>query len=360
MNLQSYKFAVSDVEFFSVLRKRVNHYFEENKISKHANASMVLKTILMLSLFFVPYLILLFGSITEPLHVFLLCMPMGLGMAGIGLCVMHDANHGSYSSKKWINNLLGLTLNVIGANAVIWKLQHNRLHHTYTNIEGADDDLVTPPFLRMSPGQKKLSIHKYQYIYAWFFYCFSTLARVIVKEFVQLKKFTKIGLLESSEKSTKAFMQLVGWKIFYVIVMIAIPIYMIEAPLWSILLSFLSMHLVNGLIMSTIFQVAHIMPNCSFTNGEETKDIEDSWVRHEMKTTTNFSPKNPLFTWFIGGLNYQVEHHLFPKICHVHYPEISGIVEKTANEFGLPYNSEPSFLSATKNHVKMLYNLGHS
>ncbi|MCI5057451.1 MAG: acyl-CoA desaturase [Flavobacteriales bacterium] len=354
MNLKHCQFPVKDVEFYSVLRKRVNAYFKNNNISKHANMSMILKTIFVFSLFFIPYAVLLISNNLTSSTVFLLSAIMGFGMTGIGLGIMHDANHGAYSSNKTINKILGLSLNMIGANAEIWKIQHNRLHHTYTNIEGADHDLATPFFLRLSPTQKKLRMHRFQYIYAWFFYCFSTLARVLVKEFVQITQFKSIGLI-----SNRSFFQLIGWKLFYLITMIIIPLYFIQAPMWAIITSFLMMHLINGLLMSAIFQVAHIMPSCTFPEASEENQLQDSWVRHEMKTTTNFSPKSKVFTWLVGGLNYQVEHHLFPQVCHVHYPDISHIVSNTAYEYGLPYNSEKTFMGAIGNHIKMLHKLGN-
>ena len=349
---------INDVEFFQVLRERVNDHFESSKRSRHCNTGMVFKTFLMLLLYFGPYSLILSGIFSEVLPNVLLWMAMGVGMTGIGLNIMHDANHRAYSAKKGINNLLGYSMNVIGANAEIWKLQHNQLHHTYTNIEGTDDDIHTPPFLRFSPHRELRPIHKYQFIYVWFFYGISTLSWVITKEFLQLKRYDNMGLIKGKKKYKKLLNQLIGWKLFYYVYMLVLPMIFSPLAIWQTFLAFLCMHFTAGLLTSSIFQTAHVMPNCDYPLTDDKSQIENSWAVHEMLTTSNYSPKSRLFSWFIGGLNYQIEHHLFPSTCHVHYWRISKIVASTAKEFGIPYNMEKSFLSALINHVKMLHQLG--
>ena len=167
-----------------------------------------------------------------------------------------------------------------------------------------------------------------------------------------------MGLIKGRKKFRKLITQLVGWKLLYVVYMIVVPLVLITAPIWWIILGFVLMHLATGLILSLIFQTAHIMPELTFRVAEENGHIENSWAIHEMMTTTNYAPESKLFSWFIGGLNYQVEHHLFPSICHVHYSSISRIVSATAQEFNVPYHSQKNFLVALREHSKMLYNLG--
>jgi linoleoyl-CoA desaturase len=167
-----------------------------------------------------------------------------------------------------------------------------------------------------------------------------------------------MGLLKQDKKFKLLFAQLVSWKIFYFSYMLVVPLVFISAPIWLILLGFISMHFVTGLILSMIFQTAHIMPECDFMYAQQNGKIDNSWAIHEMRTTTNYSPKSRLFSWYIGGLNYQVEHHLFPSICHVHYKRISKIVASTAKEFSVPYHSQKNFTSALSNHIKMLRKLG--
>lgn len=353
------RFASSNAsEFLPVLRERVNEYFTTNNISKNGDSNMIIKTIFMFSLYLVPYFFILFANISNPYLFLGLWMLMGLGGAGIGLNIMHDANHGSYSSNGRINKFLSYSMNLIGGNAEIWKLQHNVLHHTYTNIEGSDDDIDTPPFLRFSPHKKRYGIHKFQFIYTWFFYGISTLSWVTAKEFGQLQKYDKLGLFRKEKQKNIILMQLIAWKLVYYGYAVVLPYVFTDFSLGFILLCFLSMHFVSGLTLSMIFQTAHVMPECEFPVPNENGMLKSSWVEHEMLTTSNFAPKSKALTWLVGSLNYQVEHHLFPQICHIHYHKIAPIVEQTAKEFGVPYNSRRTFISALYHHARMLYILG--
>jgi linoleoyl-CoA desaturase len=282
----------------------------------------------------------------------------GLGMAGIGMGVMHDAIHGSYSKSKKINKLLGFTFNLIGGNATVWKIQHNVLHHTYTNIDHADDDLNAPSFLRFSPNAKYYWIHQFQYIYIWFFYGISTISWITTKDFVRLIRYKKMGFLDKKYEFQKALFGMIFWKLLYYSYALVLPMYMIPLSWQMILLGFLSMHVVTGLLVSTVFQIAHIMPMNEFPLPDEKGYMKNDWYVHQFATTTNFSPKSNLLNWLIGGLNYQVEHHVFPNVCHVHYKKLSKIVANTAHEYGMPYHVKKSFVLAISDHIKMLRKLG--
>ncbi|MCB0397708.1 MAG: acyl-CoA desaturase [Flavobacteriales bacterium] len=319
---------------------------------------MTIKTIVVILTYFTPYFLIMTGVVTQPWLFFGCWIMIGIGMAGIGLCVMHDANHGAYSPNARLNMILGYSMNLIGANAEIWKLQHNRLHHTYTNIEGADDDIHTPPVLRFSPYTKRYWIHKYQFLYVWFFYGISTLSWVTMKEFVQLFRYRKLGLIKSKKKFRGMLRRLILWKVIYHTYMLVLPLAILDAPAWLILISFFAMHFTTGLILSLIFQTAHVMPECKFDIADKNGTIHSDWAVHEMMTTSNYAPSSRLFSWMIGGLNYQIEHHLFPKICHVHYRKISKIVASTAKEFNIPYYTQKNFMVALWHHTRMLYRLG--
>ena len=282
----------------------------------------------------------------------------GLGMAGIGMGVMHDAIHGSYSKNKKINTLLGYTFNLIGANATIWKIQHNILHHTYTNIDNADDDLNAPFFLRFSPHAKHYWIHKFQHIYIWFFYGISTISWITTKDFVRLKRFKDMGFLDKKNEYTKTLMSMTAWKLFYYSYALVLPMLMVPFSWWIILLAFISMHFVTGLLVSIVFQIAHIMPLTEFPLPSEQGQMNDSWYGHQFATTSNFSPDSNLLFWLIGGLNYQVEHHVLPDVCPVHYKNLAAIVAETAQEYGMPYHVKKSMSHAILDHTRMLRMLG--
>jgi linoleoyl-CoA desaturase len=345
-------------DFITTLRKRVKEYFKQNNLSPYANKNMVFKSIFMFIFYLTPYILMISGLVTNPWLIYLLWIWMGIAMSGIGLAVMHDANHGAYSKNKWVNRFLGLSLNFIGGNATVWKIQHNVLHHTYTNIDGMDEDITTISALRFTPHKKRNRIHRFQHIYAWFFYGIMTLYWISTKEFSQLIRYRKMGLTKREGGFFKLMIELSFWKLFYYGYALILPLVLVPVAWWWILIGFLSMHFVCGVILGSVFQSAHVMPDVEFPLANKEGNMENHWAVHQLMTTTNFAPKSRFFSWFIGGLNYQIEHHLFPNICHVHYKNISAIVKETAEEFALSYYCKKNFLVAVRNHIQMLRYLG--
>ncbi|WP_142786157.1 fatty acid desaturase family protein [Changchengzhania lutea] len=339
-------------DFSKTLRSRVNTYFKSNKISRHANATMVVKTVIMLSLFFIPLMALSLGLVTKTWMLFLAYTMSGLGMAGIGMGVMHDAIHGSYSKNKNVNRFLGYSFNLIGANAVVWKIQHNILHHTYTNIEEADDDINAPFFLRFSPHAKYYWVHQFQHIYIWFFYSISTISWITTKDFVRLKRYKDMRFLDGKNEYNKVLAEMTVWKLLYYSYALVLPMLIVPLSWWVILLAFLCMHTVTGLLVSTVFQIAHIMPDNEFPLPDGKGMMTDDWYKHQFITTTNFAPKSKFLFWLIGGLNHQIEHHVLPDVYHVHYKKLTKIVAETAREYGIPYHVKKSFAHAIVDHVK--------
>ena len=353
-----YKFSkTEDKEFATVLRQRVKSYFQEEEISIKGNSHMAFKSVAIMSIYFLPFLYMLTADTPS---IPLLCglwMIMGLGKALIGTSVMHDALHGSYSEKKHINTLMHISALVVGVYPKTWKLQHNILHHTYTNIDHADDDLTPIGVLRFSPNQELKWFHKYQHIYALFFYSMVTVAWSISKDFVKLTKYRKMGLVKTPGAFWKNIGLIILSKIFYFSLILGLPMAVLPYSPGTILLMFLLMHVVTGITLSMIFQLAHIVPSSSFLEPEE-PHIDDNWYVHQLNTTANYSTQNSVLTWLIGGLNHQVEHHLFPHICHIHYPQLAKIVQQTTQEFGLPYHNEPKMGKAIIAHFTMLRDLG--
>ncbi|GAA3574848.1 acyl-CoA desaturase [Snuella lapsa] len=298
------------------------------------------------------------GAVTSVFLLFALYIVSGFGMAGIGMGVMHDAIHGSYSKNKRVNTILGYSFNLIGANATVWRIQHNILHHTYTNIDNADDDLNAPFFLRFSPHAKHYWLHQFQHIYIWFFYGISTISWITTKDFVRLKRYKNMGYLNKKHEYIKAFTSMTAWKLLYFSYALLLPMLMISLPWWLILLAFISMHFITGLLVSIVFQMAHIMPENEFPLPNKEGMMKVDWYGHQFATTCNFSLNNKLLFWFIGGLNYQIEHHVLPDVCHVHYKKLAKIVSQTAHEFGFPYNVKRTLFQAIKDHIIMLRLLG--
>jgi linoleoyl-CoA desaturase len=353
------KFARNNQDFFVTVSKRVNDYFKENNISKHANSQMIVKTIFMFALYLIPYFLILTETVTGTWSLVGLCIIMGFGIAGIGLSIMHDANHGAYSSKKWVNNLIGYSLNVVGGNAFNWKIQHNVLHHTYTNVYDADEDISPRGVLRMSPYSNWSPMHRFQFIYAWFFYGLMTIVWVLFKDFARIVVYQREGLVKKQHASVvKEVLILIATKAAYVGYVIIIPMMVLSLSFWQVLVGVLIMHYVAGFILAIIFQPAHVIDGTEYPEPDKEGNLENNWAIHQLHTTTNFANKSKIFSWYVGGLNFQVEHHLFPSICHVHYKNIAPIVEQTAHEFGLPYKSKETFAEAIVAHTKLLKELG--
>lgn len=320
---------------------------------------MIAKTIFMLGLYFLPMIIVISGIADQTWQLFACFILSGFGMAGIGMGVMHDAIHGTYSKSPIINKLLGYTLNMVGANATVWKIQHNVLHHSYTNISEGDDDINAPFFLRFSPNSKKNALHSFQHLYIWFFYGLSTISWVTTKDYVRLDRYYKMGLIKGKNSYLKTALKITAWKIVYFSFALGLPIAFSNFGVGQILLAFFVLHFVMGLSISLVFQTAHIMPEVAFPVMDEHGMVEGERMLHQLATTSNYSEKSKIFSWLIGGLNFQVEHHLFPDICHVHYKNIAPIVKETALEYNIPYHSKKTFFHALKAHSQMIYQLGN-
>ncbi|MCH8555723.1 MAG: acyl-CoA desaturase [Schleiferiaceae bacterium] len=359
MRVSTVKFNHNDQpEFFLELRKRVNNYFKENNISKFANTSMKVKTAFMLTLYFLPLTLMLTGVVASFWGVFTMWIFMGLGMSGLGLSVMHDANHGSYSSNPRVNRILGGIISLLGGYSYNWKIQHNVLHHSFTNVEGHDEDFETA-LMRLSPNQERKKGFRYQGFYAPFVYSLMTIYWLTGKDYTQVMRYKKKNLLASQGLTFKRALWDVSInKVWYFSLLLALPMVLVSLPWWQILIGFISMHLVSGLILALIFQSAHVINETEFTTPDENGSVENSWAIQQLRSTANFANGSAWFSWLIGGLNFQVEHHLFPNICHVHYKKVSEIVKKTAKEYNLPYYEHKTFASAVKSHFSLIHALG--
>jgi len=345
----------SAAAFIKDLKKRVNDHFETTQVSKKANAEMVIKTIAILGITFVPYALILSNQFT-PWQMLLLAIVMGIGVAGVGFSIAHDALHGAYTSSNRINTLLGFSFDLMGANGYLWKITHNVIHHTYTNIQGIDEDLEVSPLLRLSPESEHRPIHRYQHIFGFAAYSFSTLYWVFIKDY---KYFLQrdLGPYQNIRHPRTQIAILIATKIVYYTYMIVIPLLVLEIAWWQYAIGFVAMHLTAGLILGVVFQLAHVVEGPMHVAAGNNDTLDDAWLVHEMKTTANFARRNKLLCWYVGGLNFQIEHHLFPKICSIHYPAISPIVQQVAEEHGVPYHHHPTLSKAIASHYRMLKRL---
>lgn len=347
-------------EFYKELKKRVSAYFKDTKTSKFANTNMKLKTTFMLSLYSIPLFLMLFGVVQSFWMVLLMWVLMGFGMAGIGLAIMHDANHGSYSKHNLVNTIVGGVLNYIGGFPANWRIQHNVLHHSFTNIDHYDEDIEKQGLVRFSPNQECKSVFRFQIYYIPFLYSILTLYWFVFKDIQQVVKYHRMDLLKTQNLTFgKALFWIIFHKIWYFVLTILLPILIVPVPWWGIVIGFLIMQGICGMILALIFQAAHVIEETEFYVVKSCGSVENNWAIHQLHTTSNFANKSIFFSWFIGALNYQIEHHLFPNICHVHYRHIAKIVKQTALEYDIPYQHHGTFLSALKSHFALIHKLGN-
>ncbi|MDE3211691.1 MAG: acyl-CoA desaturase, partial [Bacteroidota bacterium] len=276
----------------------------------------------------------------------------------IGFNVMHDGAHGSFSNSKLLNKMAGFSLNFLGASGIMWNMKHNIIHHTYTNIDGIDDDIEGSPWMRFALTQKKLKFHKFQHYYFWFLYSFLHLIWVFLTDYT--KYFTgKIGPVPLRKMTLKEHISFWAAKAGYAFMFVALPIWLLGFTKW--LVGFLITTMVTGFVISIVFQLAHTVQETQFPMPDERSGkIENEWALHQLSTTANFATGNKLISWLVGGLNFQIEHHLFPRVSHIHYPAISKIIRRTCQEFGIAYIEFPNMRMAIISHVAYLKRLGQA
>jgi len=344
--------------FLRDVKARAEQYFAAAGRSAKGDGRMLVKTICMLALTFVPYLLILSGRFPVPVMA-LLALMSGFGMAGIGFAVAHDALHGGYATRPWVNRMLGYTMDLIGASSYLWKITHNIIHHTYTNIHGTDEDLAVSPLLRLSPHAPRKGYHRYQHFYALPLYAMTTLFWVFLKDYQQLLRKDLGPYVNRSHRPRDVIGLLAGKTLYYGWALV-LPLAILPLPWWQVLIGFLLAHVAAGFTLGIVFQLAHVVEKTAHPEPDAAGAMGQHWAVHEMETTANFAPSNRLLGWYVGGLNYQVEHHLFPRVCSIHYPALSRIVEATADRHGLPYHSYRTFTGAIASHLRTLRRFGAS
>lgn len=345
-------------QFSAELRSRVQRYFKENNLSTKGNRTVIIKAVVLGAMFLLPLPI----EILVPMPVWAwisMAIVQGIGGAGVGMCLMHDSLHGSFSKKGWVNDLLGQSMHLLGGNIFTWKVQHNLLHHTYTNILGHDEDIRERSILRFSSSAPIGPMHRYQHFYAMFLYPFGAIS-MILKDFRQLKDYDKAGIM-AKEKTTyrHELTKAIAVKLGHVALFVGLPLLFSPLSALQVLAYFFIMHLSIGFMMSVVFQFAHVIEDVQHPEPNDLGQIENEWTIHQIATTANFCHRDPIVTWYTGGLNYQVEHHLFPNICHVHYPALSDIVKATAEEYGVFYNRKGNLAQSLASHLRQLRKLGN-
>ncbi len=291
------------------LRRRVDAYFTSHQRDRAGGPAMLVKTAILFAWLIASYVaMLLLGAGSGALAwvaVIGLGISCGLAMAGLGMAVQHDGGHLAYSSNRLLNRASASVLDLLGASSYVWRVKHAVVHHTYPNIEGVDDDLDAGPFARLSPSQPHRGYHRLQHLYMWPLYVLG------------------VG---------KAL-------VFYVMLGAAC-----------------------GVTLSVVFQLAHCVEEAEFIDPRmrpsEAGTLVLDFSAHQLATTIDFARDNKLLSWYVGGLNFQAEHHLFPRVCHLHYPALAEIVGATAAEYGVRYTATPTLKAALASHYRWLKRMG--
>ena len=343
--------------FFTTLKGKVNEYFSDNNIHTAGNKKLYIKGIVQVVSLLTLYIILVFFTPGTFLSL-LLCAVMGVNLAVIGFNIMHEGGHQSFSKHSWLNTVGAYFLNILGGNTFYWKIKHNINHHTYTNIEGMDSDINVKPFMRLHENQNRLWIHKYQHIYCFVLYGISYFVWIFWDDF---EKYFTGKIAAHCERKMDAKEHVIFWitKCFYVTIYMVIPILMVGFA--KAVIGFWVVAFVCGLSIAVVFQLAHVVEGTTFPEpSQESNKIEQEWAIHQVNTTANFSTKSRIISWLLGGLNFQVEHHLFPRISHVHYPKINQFVRETCDEYKVTYLEYSSFLGAINSHLSHIKKMGRA
>jgi linoleoyl-CoA desaturase len=345
-------------DFRREVTRRVEAYLADNGLPARDLPAMHRKTAIVVAWWAASYLLILFAGLPWWGNV-LLWVSFGMAAAGVGFTVMHDANHGGYSNSTRFNNLMSWSGEIIGLSSFIWRQQHNVWHHTYTNISGLDEGLEAEGTMRWSPYDEWRPIYRLQHIYWPVIYALSAASLVFVRNFKVYFTGTsgptfRYPTMCRDDKLVFWTGRLVNFAVYFLLPLIFLP-------WWQALMGLALGLLTAGFIMATVLQLAHVMVTVEFPEpAGAPPDFEGEWAVYQVESTIDFAHNNRLVNWYTGGLNYQIEHHLFPRMCHINYPKIAPVVKQACREFGVSYRVYPTFREALAEHVHSLRWLGQS
>jgi len=341
--------------FYAELRAGVRDLLAEPGRLRRGQRAMYLKSAVMLTWAAGSWALLVFAAATW-WQAAALAVSLGFAMAGVAFNIVHDANHGSYSDNRRLNRAMQWVLDVIGASSHVWRLKHNVVHHTFTNVSGADADIEQMPFFRCTPDQPRRWFHRFQHVYAWPLYGIMAVRWQLVGDFNELRR----GHVEGTPLAWPRGRDLVGfWLGKAAFLGWAVVIPLLVHPLWQVAAGFMAASFIFALTLAVVFQLAHNIEEAEVTDVESLSAAGSvEWARHQVETTVDFAPRSRLLRWYLGGLNFQVEHHLFSKVCHVHYPDIARLVRAACDTHGVRYRANDTMWQALVSHTRWLRRMG--
>jgi linoleoyl-CoA desaturase len=315
---------------------------------------MYAKTAIIAATFVAAYVLLVFVA-TAWWQVVPLAILLALAIVAIGFNVMHDGSHGAYSDSPLLNRLMSMSLDVVGGSSHFWHWKHVVFHHTYVNVVGYDTDINLAGLGRLTPHHRHAALHRWQHWYVWLLYCVMAMKWHLYDDF-RLALNGRMGEHVAPSPRRRQLAIFAGGKVVFFTLAFGLPLLM--HPLWVVASVYVLTAAVLGLVLGAVFQLAHCVELADFPLERSPGHMESSWAVHQVETTVDFARDSSAAAWLLGGLNFQIEHHLFPRMCHVNYPAIAPIVERTCAEFGVRYNRNPTVLAAVRSHYRWLRQMG--
>ena len=344
-----------DTGFLKELRRRVDARIRAQGIRERDVPRMYLKTAVVLCTFAASYLALVFLA-RNWWQALPLALLLGFAVAEIGFNIQHDGGHRAYSERAWVNKLMAMTLDLVGGSSYVWRWKHAVFHHMYVNVAGHDTDIELGIFGRLSPEQPHRAVYRWQQWYLWLLYGVMTMKWHFYDDYRDVT-LGRMGANRFPRPRGWELALFVGGKLTFLLLAFGIPLWF--HPFWSVALFYAITVAVTGVVLAVVFQLAHAVEEARFDQPlPGTTGMAASWAVHQVATTVDFARDDRLVSWLVGGLNFQVEHHLFPCMSHVNYPAIAGVVEETCQEFGVPYSANPTLSAAMASHFRWLKRMG--
>jgi linoleoyl-CoA desaturase len=282
-----------------------------------------------------------------------------VSLTAAATCVFHDGNHAAFSTSRLVNRLAGYTGDLLGASSWIWRFKHNNLHHGNTNMVGIDADIDQAPFARLAPAQPWRPWHRYQHLYMWVLYGFLTLQWFLISDFVDLKNHGIANQRFARQPRRRDIVMIAVGKLLHIGWAIALPL--AYHRWWIVLTFYLAISWTVGLLLATMFQLAHCAQLAEFPAIDTARRGPD-FIAHQLRTTVDVHCRTKLgaraLHWLMGGLDYQIEHHLAPRLPHTVYPLVAKRLRRACTECHLTLHSHATPWQAVRSHARWLKAMG--
>ena len=340
--------------FPKVLRRRLDNFFTDQKITHKADRAMWVKIAVGLAVL-VSTWVALYALRVDSWNFVALYLLGGLAQTFLLLNIAHDSNHNAISPRPRVNKTLNYVFDLCGISSYMWRILHHRGHHSCINLHGEDDALSGRGLFRFTPYESRAPWHRFQHIYALIFYAMFSLDYVFFRDFKSFF-FPSHDYLKRTSHSLREYAILIVGKAFYLTYMLVLPVIVLGKSPLLVAGAFVLVHLFVGLAVTLVFQTTHTIDSTYFPTD---RGEFDNGVYHIFATTADYATENGLVSWLAGGLNHHIVHHLCPFVCHTHYAPLTRIVKQTAEEFGVPYRQHPTMTQAIRHHLILLKQLGN-